>query len=368
MDSSARLLCKDSPFSLIALFSGEPSFIYCVTLSYYNGNFLQEKDMRKLAITMGDPGGVGPEIIVKALNHPEIRNYCIPLVIGDRVPMEEAIRLLKVPLKLKIVNSPGEASRSGKPIDLIDMGRIKKFKKGKPTAEGGRASVSYIRKAVELAMNREVEGIVTAPISKEALKMAGFKWPGHTEMLAELTNTEDYAMMLTGGPLRVILVTIHTALRNVPVLITKERVLKTLRLAQKACDMLGMKNPRIAVSGLNPHAGEAGIFGDEEMKKIIPAIKDAQKERIPVSGPYSPDTVFHKAYRGETDIVVCMYHDQGLIPLKMIAFHEGVNVTVGLPIIRTSPDHGTAYDIAWKGVANRSSMLEAIKLAAMLSI
>jgi 4-hydroxythreonine-4-phosphate dehydrogenase len=245
---------------------------------------------------------------------------------------------------------------------------IKKFIKNKPTAEGGKACVSYIKKAVKFALSKQVDGIVTAPISKESLKMAGFKWPGHTEMLADLTNTKDYAMMLVGGPLRVILVTIHTALKNVPDLITRPRVLKTIRLAKKTCDMLNIKNPRIAVAGLNPHAGEAGIFGDEEIRKIIPAVKEAQKEGITVSGPYPPDTVFHKAYKGNVDIVVCMYHDQGLIPLKMLAFDKGVNVTIGLPFVRTSPDHGTAYDIAWKGIANPSSLLEAIKVAAMLKI
>jgi 4-hydroxythreonine-4-phosphate dehydrogenase len=242
------------------------------------------------------------------------------------------------------------------------------FEKCKPTAEGGRACVSYIKKAVEFALSKHVDGIVTAPISKEALKMAGFKWPGHTEMLADLTNTKDYTMMLIGKPLRVILVTIHTALKNVPDLITKSKVLKTIRLAKKACDMLNIRNPRIAVAGLNPHAGEAGIFGNEEFKKIIPAVKEAIKEGIPVSGPYPPDTIFHKAYKGDVDIVVCMYHDQGLIPLKMIAFDKGVNVTIGLPFVRTSPDHGTAYDIAWKGMANPLSMIEAIKVAAMLKI
>jgi 4-hydroxythreonine-4-phosphate dehydrogenase len=198
--------------------------------------------------------------------------------------------------------------------------------------------------------------------------MAGMKWHGHTEMLAELTDTKDYAMMLVGGNLRVILVTIHTSLKSVPEMIKKEGVLKTILLAKKACDMLDIKNPRIAVAGLNPHAGEAGIFGDEEKNEIIPAIEEAKKLGIPVTGPYPPDTVFHKAYKAEIDMVICMYHDQGLIPLKMIAFEEGVNVTVGLPFVRTSPDHGTAYDIAWKGIANPSSMLEAIKLAARLKI
>ncbi|MBI5189040.1 MAG: 4-hydroxythreonine-4-phosphate dehydrogenase PdxA [Nitrospirae bacterium] len=324
--------------------------------------------MKKLAITMGDPGGVGPEIIVKALYCAEIRDYCNPVVIGDHIVIEEAINLLKLPVKLRLIKSPEESKSELGVIELIDLGAIKRFEKCEPTAEGGNACVSYIKKAVELALDKQVDGIVTAPISKEALKMAGFTWPGHTELLAELTGTKDYAMMLVGGPLKVILVTIHTSIRSVPGMITKKNVLKTIHLARKACDMLSIKNPKIAVAGLNPHAGESGIFGDEDIKKIIPAVKEAIKEGIPVSGPYPSDTIFHKAYKGEIDIVVCMYHDQGLIPLKMIAFEEGVNVTVGLPIIRTSPDHGTAYDIAWKGVANPLSMLEAIKMATRLKI
>jgi len=326
--------------------------------------------MKKLAITMGDPGGVGPEIIVRALNSPEVRNYCAPIVIGDASIMEEALNLLKLNLQLRLIKSPEESKPTSRDrfIELIDMGMIKKFRKNKPTAEGGKACVSYIKKAVEVAVKKQVDGIVTAPISKEALKIAGFKWPGHTEMLADLTNTRDYAMMLMGGNLRVILVTMHTALRNVPALITEKRILKTIRLAKKACDMLKIKKPRIAVAALNPHAGEAGMFGDEEKKKIIPAIREAVKERIPVSGPYPPDTIFYKAYKGEVDVIVCMYHDQGLIPLKMIAFDQGVNTTIGLPFVRTSPDHGTAYDIAWKGIADPTSMIEAIKLASILKV
>jgi 4-hydroxythreonine-4-phosphate dehydrogenase len=324
--------------------------------------------MKKIAITMGDAGGIGPEIIVKALYRAEIRDFCAPLVIGSRVVMQKAIDLLNLHLKIRIIESPDECISSTGTIELIDMQTPESFEKGKATAKNGNACVSYIKKAVELALNKKVDGIVTAPTSKEALKMAGIKWHGHTEMLAELTNTKDYAMMLAGEPLKVILVTIHTPLRSVPDMITKESVLKTIRLAKKACGMMGIENPRIAAAGLNPHAGEAGIFGSEENNAIIPAIEDAKKLGIPVTGPYPPDTIFHKAYKGEIDIIVCMYHDQGLIPLKMIAFERGVNVTVGLPIIRTSPDHGTAYDIAWKGIANPSSMLEAIKMAARLEI
>ncbi|MEW6108009.1 MAG: 4-hydroxythreonine-4-phosphate dehydrogenase PdxA [Nitrospirota bacterium] len=324
--------------------------------------------MKKIAITMGDPGGVGPEVIVKALYSVEINEYCSPIVIGDRTVIENALKLLNLYIKLSTIKTPEESNPSPGSIEIIDMEEINFLEKGRPTAEGGAACVSYIKKAVGFALEKRVDGIVTAPISKEALKMAGFKWPGHTEMLAEITGTKDYAMMLVGGLLRVILVTIHTSLRSVPDLITKDNVFRTIRLAKKACDMMGIKDPRIAVAGLNPHAGEAGIFGDEEIKEIKPAVDRAIQEGLPAEGPFPPDTIFNKAYKGEIDIVVCMYHDQGLIPLKMIAFDEGVNVTLGLPMIRTSPDHGTAYDIAWKGKANPSSMIEAIKLASRLKI
>jgi 4-hydroxythreonine-4-phosphate dehydrogenase len=326
--------------------------------------------MKKLLITMGDPGGVGPEIIARALSSPDIRKSCNPVIIGDTLIMAKALRFLRNPRKLREITSPEESEKSGKLIYIINVNTMipQALPQKKPTAAGGNACVSYIRKAVELMMHKQVDGMVTAPISKEALKMAGFAWPGHTEMLAELTHTRQYAMMLIGGPLRVILVTIHTALKNVPELITRQGILRAIHLAKKACDMLKIRTPRIAVAGLNPHAGEAGIFGEEEITKIVPAIRQANRKGIPVSGPYPPDTVFHKAYQGDIDIVVCMYHDQGLIPLKMIAFDKGVNVTVGLPFVRTSPDHGTAYDIAWKGRANPSSMIEAIKLAAKLKI
>jgi 4-hydroxythreonine-4-phosphate dehydrogenase len=310
-------------------------------------------ELKKIAITIGDPAGIGPEIALKAIMSHETAGICEPIIIGDIAVLDEAVERLNMPVDL---NS----------LKIINVCEIKDrdFSKCKPTAEGGSACVSYIKKAVELALNKSVDAIVTAPITKASLKMAGFKWPGHTELLAELTDTKDYAMMFYSDRLKLILATIHTALKNVPAMIDKERVLKSIILAKKSCDMLDIENPRIAVSGLNPHAGESGIFGDEETKEITPAIKEAQKMGIPVSGPYPADVIFHKAYKGEFDIIVCMYHDQGLAPFKMIAFEKGVNMTVGLPIIRTSPDHGTAYDIAWKGIANPSSIIEAIKLAA----
>ncbi|HET6513667.1 MAG TPA: 4-hydroxythreonine-4-phosphate dehydrogenase PdxA [Thermodesulfovibrionales bacterium] len=323
--------------------------------------------MKKIALTLGDPAGIGAEVLVKALSSPHVRG-CLPVMIGDLPVVRDALSLCKSSLDLKIIKSPDEASLSPGTLWLLDVNVLTSYKKTVPDAQNGKACVEYIRKAVKLAAEKKVDGIVTAPISKEALKLAGFRWPGHTEMLAEFTGTKEYAMMLAGGPLRVILVTIHTALRDVPGLITRERVLRTIRLAQKACDMLGIDSPAIAVAGLNPHAGESGIFGEEEAEAIIPAIEAAKNEGITVDGPYPPDTLFHKAYHGAIDIIVTMYHDQGLIPLKMIAFDTGVNVTVGLPIIRTSPDHGTAYDIAWKGIAVPASMIEAINMAIRLKM
>jgi 4-hydroxythreonine-4-phosphate dehydrogenase len=310
---------------------------------------------RKIAITIGDPAGIGPEIVLKSLRSDVVMRICRPLIVGSRRVLEMASERMGIPF------DPAA-------YDVLNTGDIKSrdFAIGRATAQGGRDCVAYIKKAVELAMLRVVDAIVTAPISKEALKIAGFGWPGHTEMLAELTGTKDYAMVLCGGPLKVILATIHTALRNVPDMVTKEKVRQTIILAKKACSMMGIKDPKIAVAGLNPHGGEAGIFGEEEIRQIAPAIREAQAAGIAVSGPYPPDALFHKAYHGGFDIIVCMYHDQGLIPLKMIAFDKGVNMTVGLPIIRTSPDHGTAYDIAWKGIADPSSMVEAVKLAAQL--
>ncbi|MBI5100643.1 MAG: 4-hydroxythreonine-4-phosphate dehydrogenase PdxA [Nitrospirae bacterium] len=319
--------------------------------------------MKKIAVTMGDPSGVGPEVIVLALSSPLVHDICIPVVIGDLAVTEDAIRLSNSALKLRSIKSAAEAVPDPSVINLIEIGAFEGTIKGAATAQGGRAAASYIKQAVDLALKGEVDAIVTAPISKEALKLAGLKWPGHTEMLAELTGTRDYAMMLTGGPLRVVLATIHTAIRDVPGMITKERVLKTIRLGQRACCMLNIQSPRIGVAGLNPHAGEAGMFGDEEITAIFPAIEEANREGIPCTGPYPPDTVFHKAYKGELDLIICMYHDQGLIPLKMIAFDKGVNTTIGLPFIRTSPDHGTAYDIAWQGKADPASMAEALRLA-----
>ncbi len=318
-----------------------------------------------IAITMGDPGGIGPEIVLKALNAKTVRDISRPLVIGDLGALEKARIALPISthVPLRPVGSPEEDA--GGAVPVIDLANVPKLELslGKPGAYAGRAVAGYIEKAVALALEGRVDAVVTAPISKESLKLAGSKYPGHTEILAELTGAKEFTMMLVGGGLRVILATIHCALREVPGRITRDSVLKTIRLAGTACADLGINDPKIAVAGLNPHAGEAGIFGTEEEDHIAPACEDARKLGISVTGPVPPDTVFYRARKGEFDIVVCMYHDQGLIPLKLLAFDTGVNVTVGLPIVRTSVDHGTAFGIAGKGIADPSSMIEAIKLA-----
>ena len=227
--------------------------------------------------------------------------------------------------------------------------------------------MACIKKAVQLALDKKVDAVVTAPITKETLKMAGYPYPGHTELLAELTGAKEYSMLLTGGGLRVVLVTIHEALRDVPGLVRKEGVYRAIRHADDACRMMGIPEPKVAVCGLNPHAGESGLFGDEEITEISPACREARDAGINVFGPLPADTLFHRALNHDFDAVVAMYHDQGLGPLKMLAFGHAVNVTLGLPIIRTSVDHGTAYDIAGKGIANPDSLVEAIKLAALMA-
>ncbi len=320
--------------------------------------------MKRIAITMGEPGGIGPEIIVKAVSRDDIRGICSPVVIGDIDVIQKAIELTGTDSDIEELSAPSDHRSRGR-IGVIKAGPSVPVDPG-PSRASGRAVVECIKKAVELALMGEVDAIVTAPISKESLRMAGYPWPGHTEMLAELTRASEYAMMFVGERLRVILCTIHVPLRDVPERIDDHAVFRSVMLAKKGMDMLGIREPRIAVAGLNPHAGEGGLLGREEIEMIMPAIKKAQDQGMNVSGPYPPDVLFHRAYMGDFDIIVAMYHDQGLIPFKMLEFNKGVNVTVGLPIIRTSPDHGTGFDIAWRNMADPSSMIEAIRLAARL--
>jgi 4-hydroxythreonine-4-phosphate dehydrogenase len=322
-----------------------------------------------IAITMGDPTGVGPEIIAKALAEPTIQAICRPLVIGDRKAMERGIAVSGLPMRLETVTDlPSDYPDTGA-IYLRELSSLTDADLiyGKPTPATGDAMYRYILAAAELCMSTRVAAMATAPINKEALNRGGHDYPGHTELLAELTATNDFVMMLAGSKLRVALVTIHEALSEVSRLITRERVLSTIQVTNRDLDRYFKRGPRIAVTALNPHCGEGGLFGAEDERIIRPAVEDARKMGIDAVGPLSADTLFHFAVRGDFDAVVCMYHDQGLIPLKLLHFDDGVNVTLGLPIIRTSVDHGTAYDLAGKGCANHASMSAAIEMAAMMA-
>ncbi len=307
----------------------------------------------KILITMGDPAGVGPEIILKAMQSKRVKAVCDPFVIGD----ENLLRLLAGRLGLRLPQNR-----------LIGFSSLdpKKLRPGRPTIETSQAMISYIEEAVCLALDKAVDAIVTAPISKAAAKLSGFRFPGHTEFIAHITGAKDFVMMLGGETLKVVLVTIHEPISKVPRLVTREAVFKTIKITDDAFrNFFGFKRPRIAVAGLNPHAGEAGIFGVEEKKVIVPAVKKAREHGINAVGPLPPDTVFYRAaVKKEFDCVVCMYHDQGLGPLKLLHFEDGINATLGLPVIRTSVDHGTAYDIAWKGIASPASLIAAIETAA----
>jgi 4-hydroxythreonine-4-phosphate dehydrogenase len=324
-----------------------------------------------IAITMGDPCGVGPEIIVKALQSPEIADICVPFVIGDRLAIERAIAVCGSRLEIHEIEKPeGAVAAPGGTIPLLALSQLSDtdLQYGRPTVAAGDAVFSYICTAARFCLDGRVAAMATAPISKEAMNRAGHDYPGHTELLAELCGTDDFVMMLAGDLLRVSLVTIHEALKAVPALISFKRVLTTIRVTEAGVRRLtGKPRPRLAVLALNPHCGEGGMFGDEEQKIIAPAVAAARDEGIDACGPLSADTLFHFAQKGEYDGVVAMYHDQGLIPLKMLHFDDGVNITLGLPIIRTSVDHGTAYNLAGTGRASERSMLAAIRMAAQMA-
>jgi len=322
-----------------------------------------------IAITMGDPAGIGPEISVKALSGPELFELCRPLVVGDLGAIERAAAQVGSTARIRGIAKISQAEFVPGTIEVLDLRNVPgDLPMGRLDARAGQAAYDYVKTAVELAMAGELPAIATAPINKEALKLAGCKYPGHTEILGELSGAKQYAMMLSTKALKVIHVTTHVALRKACDLITKERVLKTILLARDALVQMGVARPRIAVAGLNPHAGESGMFGDEEINHIAPAVEAAIAMGIDATGPVPPDTVFYRTIRGgEFDMVVVMYHDQGHIPIKVLGFESGVNVTVGLPFIRTSVDHGTAFDRAGKGTADSVSMVEAVRLAARMA-
>jgi 4-hydroxythreonine-4-phosphate dehydrogenase len=322
-----------------------------------------------IGITMGDAAGIGPEIIVKALVDRSIYKICKPIVIGDAKALAKMIGILELDLRIHPIQSVDQANFKPGIIDCVDLDLLPtETQFGKLSAITGDAAFHYLEKAITLAIAGFIDGICTAPLNKEALHMGGHNYPGHTEILAEFTGTEYYAMMLSSPKLKVILVTIHIGLIDAVNSITSDKVYKVISLANTALSRMGYVHPHIAVCGLNPHAGEGGLFGyREEEEKIIPAIDQALRESINVSGPYPADTVFYRAIRGDFDIVVAMYHDQGLIPIKTLGIETGINITVGLPFIRTSVDHGTAFDIAGKGIADGENMKIAILQAAQFA-
>jgi 4-hydroxythreonine-4-phosphate dehydrogenase len=323
-----------------------------------------------LGITMGDPAGIGPEVIAKALAGTALRRICFPLVIGSQEVMQRTVKQLNLKLPVRPVEGHDPIRLSAGHVALLDPLEqpLGAYKLGVAAAETGAASVTFIKTAVHLAQSKCIDGMVTGPINKEAINMAGCHFPGHTELLADLTQTPESGMMIIGGRLKIMFVTTHLSIKELPAALTQAKIEKGIRLAHLALTTLfGIKNPRIGVAALNPHAGEHGLFGDEEIRLIGPAARAAQAQGILASDPLPADTLFGKTAKGDYDAVVALYHDQGLIPLKMVAFGTCVNLTVGLPIIRTSVDHGTAFDIVGKGIADPGSLIEAVKLAASLA-
>lgn len=323
-----------------------------------------------LALTLGDPAGIGPEVILKTLQQPAIYDLCRPLVIGDgRILTRAAPWIGGAELSVETVETPAAGRYRPGTLTLLDLHNADpaEILPGQVTGAAGRAAVEYVFTACDLATAGEVDGIVTAPLNKEAMNLGGYAFPGHTELLAERTQAKRVSMLLVGPKLRVVHVSTHVALHEAIRRVTTARVREVIDLAQQSCIALGIARPRIAVAGLNPHASEGGLFGNEEATQVVPAIEAARRDGLDVTDPMPPDTVFLRAVQGEFDIVVAMYHDQGHIPMKLLAFDSGVNVSIGLPIIRTSVDHGTAFDIAGTGKARPDSMIAAIDVAVQMA-
>ena len=333
-----------------------------------------------IGITMGDPSGIGPEVAVKALARASLQAPARPLVIGHEQVMCQAVHRAGLALQVRSVQSETDADFQEGVVNVLQPEgcHVGTPALGQVSAEAGHAAFVAIEKAIALAQERRIHAVVTGPIHKEAINAAGHHFPGHTEIFAQYTGTEDFAMLLAYGDLKVIHVTTHIPLCQVSESITRDRILKVIGLAHDACKKLGIEQPRIGVAGLNPHAGDGGLFGQEEAEHIIPAVKAAQDQGMDVQGPIPPDTLFPKALGGWYDICVVMYHDQGHIPLKVVGFTwdrendrwdsvNGVNITLGLPIIRTSVDHGTAFDIAGKNIASPESTVQAIEYAVQLA-
>ncbi|HHX64383.1 MAG TPA: 4-hydroxythreonine-4-phosphate dehydrogenase PdxA [Chloroflexi bacterium] len=320
-----------------------------------------------MGVTMGDASGAGPEIITKAWADPAVREIARLVVIGDAACMAQAMRITGVSGTIRAVERVADAFYSADALDVLDLKNIdmERLEYGKVQAMSGKAAYEAVVRAVELAMANEIDAVVTSALNKEALNLAGYHYDGHTELLKELTNAQSVTMMLTAGQFRVTHVSTHCSLRQAIERTRKERILEVIHLTVQALQQMGIAKPRLAVAGLNPHAGEGGLFGDEEVREIQPAIDAAIAEGIDVYPiPLPPDTVFYRmSSAGQFDAVVAMYHDQGHIPTKVLGFAEGVNVTLGLPIIRTSVDHGTVFGKAGKGTADETSLKRAIEVA-----
>lgn len=318
--------------------------------------------MSIIGITMGCPAGIGPEIILRYFHGKSNNDSFSPVVLGDLEILEKCSQQLAIPAKFNPWKPGDEIPREGIPV--MALSAIKDHQWGVPTNESAHAMVEYIHTGVRLTQDGQLDAITTCPIAKDALQKAGYYYPGHTEMLVELTKADRYTMMMAGPTLRVTLATIHCSLSDVPKKLNEHEITNLIGITDLALKMdFGFQNPRIGVAGLNPHAGESGIFGNEEQSIISPAVQSAIKQGFDVKGPYPPDTIFFKAANGDFDCVICMYHDQGLIPFKLLHFKDGVNVTLGLPIVRTSVDHGTAYDIAGKGLADAESLSASVTMA-----
>ncbi|MFI1744119.1 4-hydroxythreonine-4-phosphate dehydrogenase PdxA [Thalassobellus sediminis] len=334
----------------------------------------------KIGISMGDPAGIGPEIIIKTLALQDVYNRCNPLVVGDAQTMQNEINALKSSLKINAIQNVKDAKFECGIIDVYDLKNVDNanLQPGMVTAMAGKAAFEAVIKNIELALAKEIDATVTAPINKESIHKAGHKYSGHTEIYAEYTDTKKFAMLLADENFRVIHNSTHVSLRQACDLCKTDRVFEVITLLDDACKKFGIKTPRIAIAGLNPHAGENQLFGDEEVNEIIPAIEKANALGYTVEGPFPPDTMFVKAVQGKFDGCVAMYHDQGHIPFKLEGFKwdneketmksvKGVNITLGLPIIRTSVDHGTAFEIAGQGIASADAMLVAIDYAIVMA-
>lgn len=333
-----------------------------------------------LAITMGDPAGIGPEIIVKAFLEKETHDICRPIVIGDASVMQRAAQILHAPLKINAIQNVQEATFDNDTMDVYDLHciDIETLEFGKVQIQAGNAAFVSVVKAIDLAMKGDVDGTVTAPLNKEALNKAGHHFDGHTEIYAHYTNTKKYAMLLADEFMRVIHVSTHVSLREACDRVKKQRIMDVTDLIWDACRQFGIEHPRIGIAGLNPHASDNGLFGWEEEKEIIPAVEALRAKGYDVSGPVPPDTLFAKAKCGQFDGCVAMYHDQGHIPFKVVGFNwnketgkmesvKGVNITLGLPIIRVSVDHGTAFDVAGKGIASDGAMMLSLEYASKMA-